>query len=281
MMNSGSKFFGWMLIILACLKIPACVVYEVVLPHRRPGYDSDVARYMLLIISGMLVLGIFLVNRKAPKEKNLARRVREKQLPVSLGKITDAGPFGGGAERASVPTMGELPPLLIKISRKLRDYGMDVAHKVVMPGGPTAVLFASRTYFSWNGLAIISQHAAICDCGNRKITPLDMQATFEAAFRQAKQVNRVPLLRGMQFGYMVIPCLIVGSADQQLIDYVETAPRKHWSLFEFPVVIDRSTGRAHFFRKTAMWGGFLFAEMRDFVETCIEEAIPAAGLGGR
>lgn len=276
-MNSASKLFGWMLIVLACLKIPGCVYYEVVLPHPRPGYDSDVARYMLLLISVMLVLGIFLVNRKDKKDKNLARRFREKPLLVSPEKIADAGPASRVANRASLPTIGELPPLMIKISRNLRGYGLDVAHNVVMPNGPTAVLFASRTYFSWKGLSIISQHAAICDCGNRKVTPLEMQATFEAAFRQAKQVNRVPLLRGMQFGYMVIPCLIVGSADRQLIDYVEGAPRKHWSLFEFPVVIDRSTGRAHFFRKTATWGGFLFSEMRDFVETCIEEAIPAAG----
>ncbi|MDY3555564.1 hypothetical protein R5W24_004707 [Gemmata sp. JC717] len=161
----------------------------------------------------------------------------------------------------------------------LRDFGMRVSRRVELPDGPVADLFGSRTYFSWKGFVILSQHVAVCDYGDRTATPADAQALFAAAFRRAKKVNRVPLLRGMQFGYMVIPCLIVQSADDALVEYAESRPRKHWSLFEFPVVVDRSSGRTHCYTETAMWGAFFFSDMRALVRRCIVPAIKRAEPG--
>jgi hypothetical protein len=161
---------------------------------------------------------------------------------------------------------------LAEVDANLRDYGMRVSHRVKLPDGPVADLFGSRTYFSWKGFVILSQHVAVCDYAGRTATPADAQALFNAAFRQAKKVNRVPLLRGMQFGYMIIPCMVVASAGDDLIDYAESRPRKHWSLFEFPVVIDRGTGRTYYYRQTALWGAFFFSDMRELVEQCIVRA---------
>jgi hypothetical protein len=153
--------------------------------------------------------------------------------------------------------MAEGSDLLSAVDANLRDFGMRVSKDIELPVGPVAALFGSRTYFSWKGFVILSQHVAVCDY----------------AFRQAKKVNRVPLLRGMQFGFMVIPCLVVASADAALVDYPESRPRKHWSLFEFPVVVDRGTGRTHYYDQTAMWGAFFFSDMRELVRRCI---VPAA-----
>jgi hypothetical protein len=173
--------------------------------------------------------------------------------------------------------MAAASDFLSAVGANLKSFGMRVSRHVELPGGPVADLFGSRTYFSWKGLVILSQHVAVCDYTERVATPADGQALFNAAFRQAKKVNRVPLLRGMQFGYMVIPCMVVASAGATLIEYAESRPRKHWSLFEFPVVIDRGTGRTHFYDQTAIWGAFFFADMRELVRQCI---IPASSRRG-
>ena len=111
--------------------------------------------------------------------------------------------------------MAEDSDYLSALSTRMRDYGLRVAHQVELPGGPVADLFGSRTYFSWKGLVLISQHVAVRDYADARPTVADAKALFDAGFRQAKKVNRVPLLRGMQFGYIVITCLVV--ADRKSI----------------------------------------------------------------
>ncbi|MGD0869941.1 MAG: hypothetical protein ABSB88_10350 [Bryobacteraceae bacterium] len=157
---------------------------------------------------------------------------------------------------------------LSSVSTNMRDFGLRVSRQVQLPDGPVVDLFGSRTYFSWKGLVILSQHVAVRDYEGTAATPADGQALFEASFRQAKKVNRVPLLRGMQFGFMVIPCLVVATADRALIEYAERRPPKHWSLFEFPVVVDRSTGRIHYYNQTAIWGAAFFSDMRKLARQC-------------
>ncbi len=92
-------------------------------------------------------------------------------------------------------------------------------------------------------------------------------AFFEAGLSYGKSVNRVPLLPGMQFGYMILPCLAVDKADADLIAFVSSAPRQHFSIFEFPVVLDLSTNEMHCFRGTAPWGAFFFSDLRTLVDT--------------
>jgi hypothetical protein len=158
--------------------------------------------------------------------------------------------------------MTGVPNYLASVSTHMRDFGLRVSRQVQLPDGPMVDLFGSRTYFSWKGLVVLSQHVAVRDA----------KALFDAGFRQAKKVNRVPLLRGMQFGFMVIPCLVVETADKALIEYAESRPPKHWSLFEFPVVVDRSTGRTHYYNHTALWGAAFFSDMRKLAEHCFGAA---------
>ena len=161
---------------------------------------------------------------------------------------------------------------LTSISTNMRDFGLRVSSQVQLPGGPVVDLFGSRTYFSWKGLVILSQHVAVRDYAGAAATPADAKALFEASFRQAKKVNRWPLLRGMQFGYMVLTCLVVETADRALIEYAESRPPRHWSLFEFPVVVDRSTGRTHYYNHTAIWGAAFFSDMRKLATRCFGAA---------
>jgi hypothetical protein len=164
---------------------------------------------------------------------------------------------------------------LSSVSTNMRNFGLRVSNQVQLPGGPVADLFGSRTYFSWKGLVILSQHVAVRDYGATAASPADAKALFEASFRQAKKVNRWPLLRGMQFGYMVVTCLVVETADTALIEYAVSRPPKHWSLFEFPVVVERSTGRTHYYNHTALWGAAFFSDMRKLAERCFGAAYPS------
>jgi hypothetical protein len=131
---------------------------------------------------------------------------------------------------------------------------------------------ASKTYFSWKGLVIWSQHIVVRTMDNARIQ--DIQELFEAGFRFAKRANRVPLLRGMQFGYMVIPIIVGVDPDIGLLEYISASPREHWSLAEYPVFIDSRNYQVFNFRGTALWGAFVFSDLRRVVENCVAGALP-------
>jgi len=164
--------------------------------------------------------------------------------------------------------MAEDNQLLDSIERRLRERRYKVSRDIQLPGGALVDITASRTYFSWKGLVILSQHVIIKRIDNATVA--DMKELFDAGFRFGKKVNRVPLLRGLQFGYMILPVIVSREPKSELIEYVSASPRKHWSLFEFPVVIDLSTGNVSYFRKTAAWGAFFFSDMRSVVSKYIE-----------
>jgi hypothetical protein len=65
---------------------------------------------------------------------------------------------------------------------------------------------------------------------------------------------------------------VVETADRALIEFAESRPPKHWSLFEFPVVVDRSTGRTHYYNHTAIWGAAFFSDMRKLATRCFGAA---------
>lgn len=156
---------------------------------------------------------------------------------------------------------------------------MNVQHNVELPDGPTAQLFASRTSFSWKGFVLLSQYVAVCDFGDQDVIDRDAVLLYEAAFRKAKKVNRIPLPRGLQFGFMIIPCLIVDKANESLLQFARHAPRKHWSVFEFPIVVERRTGKVSYFKDTPLWGAFFFSDLRKLAEQCIEIPVLTANIG--
>jgi len=168
----------------------------------------------------------------------------------------------------------ELSDFLIAVEDYLQARGLCVSRHMGLPGGRTADLVGSRLYFSWKGLVLVSQHVVVHSI--ESATKADAEELFDAGFRYAKKVNRVPLLRGLQFGYMVIPCLVVRHRDEGLVRYVESRPRKHWAMFEFPVVVDLSARAVHYYQKTPIWGGFFYSDMRDLVENGIVDALAPA-----
>jgi hypothetical protein len=168
--------------------------------------------------------------------------------------------------------MAESSQVLDNISNALSDGPFKVSRDIRLYDGQTADVTASRTYFSWKGLVIQSQHVIVRHIDNASRG--DAMALFDAGFQFAKKVNTVPLLRGMQFGYMIIPVIIGKSPDPYLFEAVSQCPQKHWALFEYPIVVDLTTGRTSCFEGIAAWGAFFFSDMRQVADKYIKGSLP-------
>ena len=163
--------------------------------------------------------------------------------------------------------MTSYPDLVSLVERNLAESRFSVSRNLSLPGGTPIELAASRTHFSWKGLVILSQHILLRHLPNA--TNSDFQTLFDDGFLYAKRVNRIPLLRGIQFGYIVIPMIAVDSVTPEIIAFATSCPRKHWSLFEFPVLRDLSTDQTFCFQGTPAWGAFFFSDMRSLVKTAM------------
>lgn len=158
--------------------------------------------------------------------------------------------------------------LFDSLESSLRRERFRVERLSLLPDPTDTGIVGSRTRFSWKGLVIISEHFVARNFDDCSVS--DMKAYFNLAFKVAKKRNRVPLFRGLQFGYMVYPCAIVSHASPELIAYACSPPTKHWCIFEFPVVHDLSTGQTHYFRGTCAWGAFFFSDMRRMAGSLLE-----------
>ena len=164
--------------------------------------------------------------------------------------------------------MIDIQTMLDQMVGPLEKDGFKVSRNLTLSDGKIAAIAASRTQFSFKGLVILSQHILVQQVDNATIS--DAEALFDAGFRFAKKANRVPLFRGLQFGFMVIPVLVGSSPDASLVEAVSQCPKKRWALFEYPVVVDLSLNEATYFTGKALWGALFFSDMRSMAEKYIQ-----------
>lgn len=167
--------------------------------------------------------------------------------------------------------MSNATQVLDQIAAALENGPFKVSRSFELSDGKKADVAASRTYLSWKGLIILSQHVVVRHVDNA--TQNDAKALFEAGYRFGKKANWVPLLRGLQFGYMIIPVIVGESPDGALVEAVSQCPSKHWALFEYPVVVNLSTNQTLCFNGTAAWGAFFFSDMRKVADTYIKGSL--------
>lgn len=163
-----------------------------------------------------------------------------------------------------------------------------VRRDVELPGGSYAWLAAARVHFSWNGLHLISQH--IFARYSYEPTVEEMQRFYEAGLEYAQQHNQVPLLRGMNFGYMIIPCLIMEHEELvvdplappiptvesskrtrlSIMQYVAGPPRPHFAITELPVLYGLYSDKAHYYQGGRLGSTWLHPMARKLVTRYIE-----------
>ena len=160
--------------------------------------------------------------------------------------------------------MSDMTQVLTCIANNLTDAGFKVSRNVSLSDGNMADLAASRTSFSWKGFVFLSQHIIVRYID--RATQQHMKALFESGFSFGKKANWIPLLRGMQFGYLIVPVILTDNADRTLMESAAQRLAKHWALSEFPVVIDLANRHLAYFQGVAAWGTLYLSDLRDIVK---------------
>ncbi|MDE3180605.1 MAG: hypothetical protein KGM47_13215 [Acidobacteriota bacterium] len=158
-----------------------------------------------------------------------------------------------------------------KIANNASNAGFGVRRSLTLPGCGRVDLAASRTRFSWKGILFFSEHILVQHIQHASAP--DAGALFQAAFQYGKRRNRIPLPRGFQFGYVIIPVIISEDPNSALVQLVAQSPPRHWALFEFPVVVDLSGSGITYFTGTQNWGRLYLSDIRLLVRGMVERAI--------
>ena len=159
---------------------------------------------------------------------------------------------------------------LDSVERRMEGTKFKVSRDVALSDGSAVGLTARRNVFLWKGLSLLSQHIFVVY--RAAPTVADFQSLFQSGLEHAKKVNKVPLLRGMQFGYMIIPCVAGATRDGGAVGYVNGQPRKHWSVYEFPVAVDLGSGETDYFKGRSAWGALFFSNLRALAADYLEVA---------
>jgi len=130
---------------------------------------------------------------------------------------------------------------------------------------------ASKMKFIIPVLALMSTHIVVLEKDEAK--PNDMDNLFDMGFMLAKRINRIPLLRGMQFGYSIIPLIVGKNPDSELLLYAALSPETRFSLFKFPVVMDLTRHQVAYFEGFKKFGGVIWPILQKIVTTHIEPLV--------
>ncbi len=144
--------------------------------------------------------------------------------------------------------------------RLVRDVGL--------PDSFTVNLLAVRGGFYWKILVFHATYFffVYAECPHKD----DFRKLYESGFRYIKKVSCVSFLRGFQFGYNIVTCIVSNNIGEDVIQYVTQRPRKHFALLEFPVVYDLDLQKAYYFKGAASWGSHLISQTRKEVSRYIE-----------
>ncbi len=135
---------------------------------------------------------------------------------------------------------------------------------------------ASKTKFFFPMLGLLSTHIVVLEKDDAK--PSDIDNLFDIGFKLAKKINWIPLLRGMQFGYVVIPLIVGRDPDSDLLLYAALTPKAHFALFGFPVVVDLTRYQVAFFEGYKKLGGMMWPIMQKIVTQHIEPLVDGLSL---
>lgn len=139
-------------------------------------------------------------------------------------------------------------------------------------GVPSVRFIATKTIFVPVGITSVNIVAIEKD----KAKPHDADNLADIGFTLAKRMNRVPLLRGMSFVYVIVPLIIGKDPDLELLLYASSAPG--WWRFgmgKLPVVVDLTSSKTVFFEGWDKVGGAIIPSIQKIVTKHIEPAVNA------
>ncbi|MGI8555766.1 MAG: hypothetical protein ACR2LT_05370 [Pyrinomonadaceae bacterium] len=100
------------------------------------------------------------------------------------------------------------------------------------------------------------------------LTPQVLQQYTSAAFKFANANKSSALPNGFFAATFCFAVAVTMNLHPQLAQYIrDTAPIKHWSAFEMPVVFDLANGGLYYFEKTPLWGAAYYNGFRREIQT--------------
>ena len=156
------------------------------------------------------------------------------------------------------------------VSERLVQDGFEVTPNVAVDGG-IAGIWAARRNFQASMFSTVSTFVIV-----RLDTSIDRArfTAFSAACFHAA-VERTGGGRGLGSSGVCFGVTAVPQTDPALVAAVEaTAPPKHWSSFEFPVLVDLGANRVIFHRQRVLWGAAYVDRFRRDAERWLQPTSP-------
>jgi hypothetical protein len=123
-----------------------------------------------------------------------------------------------------------------------------------------AVLKARRKAVKLSRFGIVETVVAISDARSQP-GPDQLRAFGADIVRSALEgKSRIP--RGLGSSLVVYPVLVTDGVSDELRGFTSSYTPKHWSILEFPVVVDPGTGSLVFVEKTPAWGAAYYRKTR-------------------
>jgi hypothetical protein len=102
---------------------------------------------------------------------------------------------------------------------------------------------------------------------NEPYTPAKFEQFSKESFNYAYKIRQGNPI-GIFGSLVVYPCLILEKATQEQIDFLGRYLNKHYASFEFPSLVETSTGNLYCYPRTPVWGALYYdgfrKECRDF-----------------
>lgn len=78
--------------------------------------------------------------------------------------------------------------------------------------------------------------------------------------------NYKRLGKGLQNGFVSFAILATENIDKSAIEFIETGLSKHYSAFEFPILIDLKNEKIIYNSKNPMWGSMYYSFFKGYIE---------------
>lgn len=156
----------------------------------------------------------------------------------------------------------------------LKTQGIATRRSVDLGNDAVANVVGFRCRFAWAGVVLIDECVALRSVP--AATSEDLRDLFSDTFSYARSRNRVPLPRGAQFGYFIVPCVVTNQADSELREAAISRPPKHWAVHEAPVVVDVGSRTAYYYNGNALWGTFYFPYVQRLIQRAICDPLKSA-----
>jgi hypothetical protein len=128
------------------------------------------------------------------------------------------------------------------------------------PSPSGAVLQARRKQVKLSRFGIVETVIAISDV--RPQAGPDQLRAFGAEIVRSALEGKSRIPRGFGSSLVVYPVLVTDGISDELRQFASSYTPKHWSILEFPVVVEPDTGNLVLVEKTPAWGAAYYRKTR-------------------